>query len=103
MWGQKTQLKLYDLVQPELSLNSSQKHIYDLQSDRRTTFVFSSLPNLFLIISLLKKRIVFHKAVLDVAQLLLETTFRITHFYFSIRIPCLLSLFNDSLLPSVLS
>lgn len=38
-----------------------------------TPFVLSSWANLFSIISLLKKKIVLHKAVLDVAELLLET------------------------------
>lgn len=38
-----------------------------------TLFVLSSPANLFSIISLLKKKIVLHKAVLDVAELLLET------------------------------
>jgi len=38
-----------------------------------TPFFLSSPANLFLIISLFKKKTVLHKAVLDVAELLLET------------------------------
>lgn len=37
IWGQEDQLLLYDLIQPELSLNPCQKNVYDPQPARRNT------------------------------------------------------------------